>query len=198
MPLRRMNSQLLGKKIDAQGAEIFVLMNKELKLLSLSNLDEVLPIGRGTQGKVYPAVIGFQNDSGDFAQQKYYRICVLKEMRGRHPKDVAYFLKHSDITRLHETSTEENIIKLMSVQVHDGDNLAVLPYCGLFLDRVIAEFSKSDHPETLALLREIIILHVMSDVVHAVKHMHDNGFVHGDIKGENIAYYRGHFCVTDL
>jgi serine/threonine protein kinase len=43
-----------------------------------------------------------------------------------------------------------------------------------------------------------VVLHAVTDLLEALKFIHDKGYVHGDIKGDNVAFHLGSFCVTDL
>lgn len=184
--LKRTSSAVFGQQVKSGVRKLYVVDPDGGKTLLDEDLDlfDFHPLGRGQQGRVY-AVVSDDN-----------RRCVLKQLAGKQPKGAEPFSAHRKATEKHDTSTEYNVVKLIEVIEHDGDTFALLPYCGLFLDGLQKQLPNliRSNPQH----HEAIILHVMSDLLRAIEYMHSNGFAHGDIKPENIAYYRGHWCLIDL
>lgn len=212
-------SQDLGTLVEQQKAGVFFIGRDDHKLISLDDLDDYLDdndvkkIGRGNQGSIYPVVIILQQ--GD-KREKY--LCVVKELKKQssasrlmHQSDESDDEAAPNVTRARRSSTpienhytitkgdrssiKNNIINLMAILNKNDKQYALLPYCGLFLNNIISELNKKEQEPAFA---SFVILHVMLDLLHAMKSMHEKGFVHGDIKDENIGHHRGHFCFIDL
>lgn len=219
--LSEINSMSLGQLVDEGIAEVY-LIDKTDNLIPFTDDEDISKsrlVGQGKQGKVYAVVVIVRN--GDTEEK---RLCVLKELgkrriRTRNENDsdsnsdsenvkmsFSYHTEtpashHAEITNTDPSSTDPNIIKFMTIitrMVDDNEEqrYALLPFCGLFLDDITRKLP--EHSKENPMLTPLIVLHVTIDLLFALNSLHNRGFVHADIKGENIAYYLGHLCLIDL
>ena len=187
----------LGQLVEEGIAEIYLIdpVTKKLTLWEEGGdnaIEESVLIGGGQQGKVYAVVVAYKEEG---VEQK--QLCAVKVFGGKNPEKKM----HALVTQSDQTSTQNNIIKLMSVvertnNENETQHYSLIPFCGLFLENLmesILEIKKSNFG-----LYKQVVLHAVIDLLKAVKFMHDSGYVHGDIKSANIAYYKGHICLIDL
>lgn len=201
----RTNSLAITGELKTGKAEIFLATedpDHKTKRIFLpfsdeTDFDDFKPLGRGQQGKVYGARIYFTNRLGE----EEYRDCVLKvtsKKKSVSSAPHAPLHKHFRITEAHQSSTDHNIVKAIYEVEREAEmeKVLVLPYCEMFLDGLCKQLPGL--AATHQTHYEASLLHVMLDLLRAVDHMHRHGFIHGDIKPDNIAYYRGHWCLIDL
>lgn len=210
LPERRMSSFAISMKDD-----LFVFVvdkNGNEVLVEDVDLSQITPLGGGNQGDIFAAKVMFRNDPG----QLEARHCVLKKithdfrskMRARnssleseshHESDEkqSAFQAHLNASESDETSTQNNTIKLIKLIKHgNNEELALLPYCDLFLNSAVKKINQSAKYEKIKIP---LALHVLNDVCKALISLHlDKGLVHRDIKPENIGFYRGHWCLIDF
>lgn len=187
---RRTSSMCFKTAIEAN---VFMIKeNGERQLLEYTDFkdDDILSIGHGQQGTVYPALVMFKNNLGVDEE----RLCVLKRMK--YNRAGCPFITHETITRSCNSTLDSNVVKLIQLIRHNDETLALLPFCELFLSNIfdsLFELAKTD-----STLYEYLILHMMTDLLCATAHIHHTRYTHGDIKPDNIAYYNGRWCLIDL
>lgn len=187
---RRTSSMCFKTAIEAN---VFMIKeNGGRQLLEYTDFedDDILSIGHGQQGTVYPTLVMFKNNLGVDEE----RLCVLKRMKDS--RAGCPFITHEAITKSYNSTLDSNIIKLIQLVQHRNETLALLPFCELFLNNIfdaLFELSKTD-----STLYEYLIVHMMTDLLCAIAHIHHTRYTHGDIKPENIAYYNGQWCLVDL
>ena len=192
--LRRTNSFALSKS----DLLIFVV-NKdgEETLLDQVDFEDVVPLGKGQQGKVYAAKIIFNNEDNELE----VRHCVLKNIPRKRFAQQSPFSAHEKISEKDKSSIQNNTIKLIKIIKHQADYYALLPYCSLFLDSAIEllkELSVSDSVQ-FKNIKLSLAFHILRDMYIAQNNMHfAKGFVHGDVKPANVGLYCGHWCLVDM
>lgn len=211
LPERRMSSFAISRTDDV----LIFVVNKnghEVLLDDDLNLNQITPLGGGSQGDIFAAKVMFRNNDGELET----RHCVLKKithdfrakMRARnssleseshHESDEkqSAFQAHLDASESDETSTQHNSIKLIKlIKRANNEELALLPYCDLFLNSAVKKINQSEKYETVKIP---LALHVLNDVCNALISLHlDKELVHRDIKPDNIGFYRGHWCLIDF
>lgn len=200
--LKRTSSGKLGQLVGNKEAKIYLIEHDILgfKLTELEDdidIDDSFLLGRGNQGAVYACAVEFPSAEKSSVER---RLCVLKQLPTP-KKKIGMKLStenepaspHVTVTAEQQTSTENNVIQAMGIIEHDGSRFLLLPFCGLFLDKLQQQLSQESS------LYYAIFLHIAGDLLHGLKYLHEKrGVVHGDIKPENIAYYNGHWCFLDL
>jgi Protein kinase domain len=105
------------------------------------------------------------------------------------------FDNHAHITKNNDHVNEHNIVKLINVIHHKGEDYALLPYCDLFLDIFVADHFSSLSPTP----HLILVCDIMLDLLKALTYLNYTvDYVHRDIKMENIARCEGKWCIIDL
>lgn len=192
--LKRVSTGILSKTVKDKTAEI-LLKTKDGGLTSLADddfdLDEVIGVlGSGKQGKVYPVTV-FSPDGNGSDEERPCVLKVLPKKRNAQPPVNV----HGALTDSEDTSTRGNVLKEIARMVRDDAVYSILPYCSFFLNHFEAHLKTIDSDDPIFTLA---ILHIVIDLLDALAFMHGRGFVHRDIKMENVAFYRGHWCLIDL
>ena len=177
-------------------------------------LDERNELGAGSQGVIHLVRVCWINYDTEELES---RICVAKILnenqfqRARNrllrntdnddnddndENDIP-FAAHAAITEEDETSTDHNVLKLITVvEYRPGQYCAILPYCELFLNKFLPklEAARNQHPGVHA----AAILHILSNTLEALNHIHNTkNRVHGDLNPANIALHNGRWCALD-
>lgn len=107
-----------------------------------------------------------------------------------------FFHNHKNITRNHDSLSNHNIIKLIDVIKHDdGTEYALIPYCDIFLDTFFEKHFHDLNTETRLILICEIILNVLEAIIFL---NYEVGYVHRDIKLDNIARFDNKWCIIDF
>lgn len=172
--------------IEGDPTEYRYVVKRLRKVRTLGSASISCSPSAGTYGTMTPNSVHFS-----FGARSVASAISRQRMKKRGPS----FDSHIEITRDSNDITDHNIIKLIKIIEHNGEEYALLPYCDLFLDTFMnQQFKSLDETQRIILSCEILI-----DVLEALSYLnYTKDYAHRDIKPENIALCGGKWCIVDF
>lgn len=145
------------------------------------------PLGSGSQGKVYDAVIFYTHNEEDYTYE-----CVAKWINdpsspnddsAHIPTEMQVHQHISDTINL--PSTQSGLLRIIGVYEDDqGHTYALLPRCEATLKDLIGNVNSLE--KNSQDLHHHLMLQLLSSMVDGLTHLESMGLAHGDLKPENI------------
>lgn len=181
-----------------------VIKGETYKLVLRSREEEKRRLPAASADNTQVSVNSTQVISDDFGDE-LQPLCV-EMMRSSHGSEAL-----SQITQLHESSSDHNLIKVITTFELNAQKYDLLPYCNPFLDvlinswywqiisdraRSLAQNSHEEQSDIINNQQNLLyfgtILHFMIDAVDGLTYLHRVvGAVHRDVKPANVAYHPG-------
>lgn len=157
------------------------------------------PLASGGQGAVFKVQVKrIDPAAGNILEEL---TCVLKcrfrpKTLPRIPDDMLSPLFHAHSEVSETSSLIHHILPLLGVVKHRSRQYALLPLCQTFLHLETKRFSSL---KTDPLFFSALVVGILKNTLIALQYLHETKkMIHGDIKPDNIAFYKGNWCLADF